>query len=142
MITNTNVIVHTLVCECVAKQVPDIVALHCLVDKCWEQILEQFLGSTSEHYFRTVLETVLNSSWLASITWRLQNNPVSSSEKHQAFGATSQSLYKLSIWLNKNLWSYIYFTFSRFLLICQLEGLDLTFTLKWFFFLKYFRTLS
>ena len=34
MITNINVIVHMLVCECVAKQVPDIVALHCLVNKC------------------------------------------------------------------------------------------------------------
>jgi len=33
------------------------------------------------------------------------------------------------------------FYFLRFL-ICQLEGLDLSFTLKWFFFLKYFRTLS
>jgi len=37
---------------------------------------------------------------------------------------------------------YISFIFSRFLLICQLEGLNLTFTLKWFFSLKYFRTLS
>ena len=34
------------------------------------------------------------------------------------------------------------FYFLRFLLICKLEGLDLSFTWKWFFFLKYFRTLS
>jgi len=49
MITNTNVIVYMLVCECDAKQVPDIVALHCLVNKCSEQVLELFLGSISEH---------------------------------------------------------------------------------------------
>jgi len=42
--------------------------LHCLVNNVWEQVLEQFLGSTSEHYFRTVLETAPKSSWLASIT--------------------------------------------------------------------------
>ena len=120
--------------------------LHCLVNKCWEQVLDQFLRCTSEHYFRTVLETILKSSWLASITLRLQNSPGNSpgnsSEKRQVFGAISQSSYKLSSWLNKNLWSCICFTFSRFLLIYQLEGLDLSFTLKWFFFLKYFRTLS
>jgi len=34
MITNTNLIVHMLVCKYVAKQVPDIVALHFLVNKC------------------------------------------------------------------------------------------------------------
>ena len=34
------------------------------------------------------------------------------------------------------------FYFLRFLLICQLEGLHSSFILKWFFFLKYFRTLS
>ena len=83
---------------------------------------------------------------MASITWRLQNspgiNPVNSSEKCKVFGATSQSSYKLSSWLNKNLWFCICFSFSRFLLICQLEGLDLSFFLKCFLFLKYFKTLS
>ena len=39
-------------------------------------------------------------------------------------------------------WYGIGFIFCRFLLICQLEGLDHTFTLKWFFLLKYFRTVS
>ena len=98
--------------------------------------------STSEYYFKTAQETVLKSSWLASIIWRLQKSPGNSSEKCQVFGAISQSSYKLSSWLNKNLWSCICFSFSRFLLVWQLEGLDLSFTLKLFFFLKYFRTLS
>jgi len=39
-------------------------------------------------------------------------------------------------------WYSIDFIFCRFLLICQLEGLNLTFTLKWFFLLKYCRTVS
>ena len=120
--------------------------LHYLVNNVWEQVSEQFLGSTREHYFRIVLEIVLKSSSLASITRRLQNSPGNrlgnSYEKHQVFGATSQSSYKLSSWLNKNLWSCICFTFGRSFLICQLEGLDLSFIFKWFFFFKYFRRLS
>jgi len=55
---------------------------HCLVNNVWEQVLEQFMGSTSEHYFRTVLEKVLKSSWLASwslpyshrISWEIRSH--------------------------------------------------------------------
>ena len=65
---------------------------------------------------------------------------------------TAQEIVLRSIWsdesphlqvvqlINKSHWFDIYFFFIRFLLICQVEGLDLTFTLN--SFLRCLRTLS
>jgi len=92
-------------------------------NKCWEQCLITVLGtvsnaadwlvpkehqktrSTSEHYLGTVLRSI-KELW-----------------------ASSQFVYKLSSWLTRVLVWY-WFSFTRFLLICQLEGLDLTFILN------------
>jgi len=69
-------------------------------------VLKQLLESTCvlEYRFRTVLETVLQSSWLARTQgasknmeyFRTAQGTVLRSVK--AFGATSQIVYKLSSW--------------------------------------------
>jgi len=82
--------------------------------------------------------------------------PQSSGSKrtHEDFIVASNSSQKRSIWSDKSILIqavqlvkqeslvYHWFYFCNFLLICQLEGLDLTFTLKWFFLWGVSETLS
>jgi len=100
----------------------------------WEQCLEQFLGTICEHHFRTALGIVLQSGQLTMIlgAWRLQNSPSNSSEKYEGFGATKSTFLQAVQLVKKSNWFDIYFFFIRFLLICQLEGANLTLTLNGF----------
>jgi len=99
--------------------------LHCLVNSIWEQYLEQFLRAADQQGLMKISE-----------------------QPREQFSDKS------SIWINKTILIQVvllvkqeslvchWFYFCRFLLICQLEGLDLIFTLKWFFLWGISETLS
>ena len=87
--------------------------------------------------------TSLKNRSSRSVGWQhfpeLQNSLKNSSEKC----LEQQVKFLQDVWLNQQESLFCCgFYFIRFLLICQLESLDLTFTLKWFFSLKNFRILS
>ena len=87
----------------------------CLVNNVQEQVL------------RTGAEDTLAGKTFLNFRNSLKNSPAECLEQ---------------LWLIQQESSVCYgFHFLRFLLICQLESLDLTFTLKWFFlFERIFRT--
>jgi len=64
----------------------------------------------------------------------LQQSPKQARNSHARSLQQQDNFQQVVRLIQQESWFRIGFIFCRFLLICQLEGLDLTFTLKWFFF--------
>ena len=133
--TNTTVVLRSAV-QGVRNSRLEISCARCSQQQSWDQLSKVFAAAVS----RSVIQSVCSSSLKISHPKCLQQQ--SQDRASKVFANSKNVFLKVTGWFQQESWYSIDFIFRRFLLICQLEGLNLTFTLKWFFLLKYFRTIS
>ena len=117
-------------------------------EQAWDQLRKVFAAVVLRSAMQGVHNSNLQISWVRCLQQQSQDQSskvfASADQSSKVFvAAVSRSVLQgvcKTRWflqgvrlIQQESWYSIDFIFCRFLLICQLEGLNLTFTLKWFF---------